>query len=70
MVRILEFQRPDESDTAQGAAGKSEELPKGHSADIIIFPGVRIDRKPNDDGSDDHPENSAKRVKRPARRDR
>lgn len=70
MVRILEFRRPEESAAAQGAEVKPEEMPKGHSADIIIFPGVRFERQPGDGGSDNHPEPSAKRVKHPARRDR
>lgn len=70
MVRILEFRRPEEFNPAQRADGKSDDLPKGHSAEIIIFPGVRIDRRPKTPGDDSLQDRAAKRVRGPSRRDR
>lgn len=72
MARILEFRHPVGSAAAQGAEVKPEKLPEGHSADIIMFPGPqgRSEGQPGADGSDNHPEPSAKQAKHPTRRDR
>ena len=69
MVRILEFQRPEESNPAQTTGGKSRDLPKGHSAEIVIFPGVRIERRANSSDDGDPPTRAAKRARGPSRRD-
>ena len=68
MVSILEFRRPDGSVPTRKAEGKVDKLPRGHSAEIIIFPGVRIERRSND-GDGDRPARGAKRARRPARAD-
>lgn len=69
MVRILEFQRPEESNPTQRADGRLEDLPKGHSAEIVIFPGVRIERRSKSSGDGDISTRAAKRARGPSRRD-
>lgn len=65
MVTILEFRRQGASDPAPEADTKPDELPKGHSAEIIIFPGVRIERQPGN-SSDDLEEDPARKARGPA----
>lgn len=68
MVTILEFQRPDETGQAGGAESKSRNLPKGHSAEIIIFPGVRIERRSESDAAEDVAKQPARSVRGSSRR--
>ncbi len=70
MVRILEFRRPADSNPAQRTDGKSDDLPKGHSAEIVIFPGVRIERRSKSSSDGNLPNRAAKRARGPSRRDR
>lgn len=65
MVRILEFRRPAPAGPARETGGPAEALPESHSAEIIIFPGVRIERQPRR-GDGDLPEDAAKQAGRPA----
>jgi len=44
MATIVEFRLPETDRKASGAALATEKYPKGRSAEIIIFPGVRIER--------------------------
>jgi len=70
MVNIIEFRRRDESVPRTVAESHMDSLPRGHSAEIVIFPGVRIDRQPLDRGDGGMPGSTAKRAKRPAGRNR
>jgi hypothetical protein len=67
MVKILEFRRQEGSEPARGPEDRPSELLEGHSAEIVIFPGVRIERAPKNDG--DLPKHTAKKLKTPAGRD-
>lgn len=69
MVRILEFRRPEHITPAQAAESRPSARPEGRSADIIIFPGVRIDRPLPRGGDDDRPNNARKQATGPLRRD-
>jgi len=69
MVRILEFRRPDASQSPATANRGAEKRPDGESAEIIIFPGVRIERKERG-GSGLRAKRRAKRAKGPSGRDR
>lgn len=66
MVNIIEFRCRDDIASRAVADSHPGSLPKGHSAEIVIFPGVRIDRQPLDRGDGGMPGNTAKRAKRPA----
>ncbi len=66
MADILEFRRPDSGVSVRAAEGKAGGPPKGRSAEIIIFPGVRIERRRAKGGDDDRPVRGARRVRRPA----
>lgn len=70
MVNIIEFRRRDEIAPRTVADGQRSGLPKGHSAEIVIFPGVRIDRQPLNRGDGGMTGGTAKRAKRPAGRNR
>lgn len=66
MVNIIEFRRRDEIAPRAVAESRTGGPPSGHSAEIVIFPGVRIERQPLDRGDGGMPDNAAKRTKRPA----
>lgn len=66
MVNIIEFRRQGDIAPRTVADGHTGNLPKGHSAEIVIFPGVRIDRQPWDRGDGGMPGSTAKSAKRPA----
>lgn len=70
MVNIIEFRRRDEIVPRTVAEIQPGGLPRGHSAEIVIFPGVRIERQPLERGDDDLSKGAAKKVKRPAGRGR
>lgn len=67
MVTILEFRQPDIDRAGQDAAPSSVKQPEGRSAEIIIFPGVRIERHKEPEMSSAAPK-TRKRAKRAARR--
>lgn len=65
MVRILEFRRPPPDVSGREAGATAEALPESHSAEVIIFPGVRIERRPRREGGDP-PGRAASRAEDPA----
>jgi hypothetical protein len=65
MVRILEFRCTPPADPAREAPDRAAALPEGHSAEIIIFPGVRIERQPRHGGGGS-PKRAAERAGSPA----
>lgn len=69
MVKILEFRCQEGSQRVREAENRTSELLEGHSAEIVIFPGVRIERQPKHDGDGDLSKRSLKEAKRPAGRD-
>lgn len=70
MVNIIEFRRRDEIAIRTLADGHTGSLPKGHSAEIVIFPGVRMDRQPLGQGDGGMSGGAVKRAKQPAGRNR
>jgi hypothetical protein len=67
MVTILEFRQPDIDRARPDAAPPPVKHPKGRSAEIIIFPGVRIERHKEPETPSVAPK-TRKRAKRTARR--
>lgn len=65
MVRILEF-RPRESWAGPRRPESTAGTVRRNQAEIIIFPGVRIERKPVDDGGGDTPSPYVGRARSPA----
>jgi len=70
MVRILEFRRPVATVPPKAVNAGSDLRAEGHSAEIIIFPGVRIDRRSMCAGNEDEPKQRAKRARSPSGRNR
>lgn len=70
MVRILEFRRPEATEPPKGVGAGSDMRPEGHSAEIIIFPGVRIDRHSIDARNGDESKQRVKRARSPYGRNR
>ena len=70
MVKILEFRRLEGTEPARETDGQKGDLPEGHSAEIVIFPGVRIERQSALESDDDHTKQAAEEAKRPIGRDR
>lgn len=66
MVTILEFRRPESSDPGQQAESEAPAFAEGHTAEVIIFPGVRIERQ-SPEGSDEDSHSSANRAEHPGR---
>jgi hypothetical protein len=69
MAKILEFRCQEEAQRPRETESGSSELPEGHSAEIVIFPGVRIERQPGHDSGGDLSKGSLKGMNRPAGRD-
>jgi hypothetical protein len=67
MVTILEFRQPEVDREESDAARAPVKHPKGRSAEIIIFPGVRIERHTKPETPSAEPK-TRKRRKRTARR--
>lgn len=67
MVTILEFRQPEIDREGPDVARALVNHPKGRSAEIIIFPGVRIERHPKPESPSVVPK-SRKRTKRMARK--
>lgn len=67
MVTILEFRQPEIDREGSDAAQAPVKHPKGRSAEIIIFPGVRIERHKPPESPGAAPK-TRKRAKRTARR--
>jgi hypothetical protein len=67
MVTILEFRQPENDRLESDIARTPVKYPKGRSAEIIIFPGVRIERNTKQSKSNVAPK-TRKRAKRTARR--
>ena len=67
MGMILEFHHPDADGDGVDAARENVKQPMGRSAEIIIFPGVRIERHRDPDTPTAAPK-TKKRAKRMARR--
>ena len=68
MATILEFRRPDEASQAPRADCQSDE-DTDQSADIIIFPGVRIERMDDDGAVDRQPATASGRHSETVRHD-
>ena len=66
MATIVEFRLPEADRKGSDAAQETVKHPKGRSAEIIIFPGVRIERhaEPNTDSVAPKPTKRAKRAVR------
>lgn len=67
MGMILEFRQPDSVSSAQEASRSDTNDTKGRSAEIIIFPGVRIERHEGSAPAKTRTK-TTKRTKRTARR--
>lgn len=67
MVTILEFRQPEIDREGSDATRATVKHPKGRSAEIIIFPGVRIERHKEPETPIVAPK-TRKRTKRTARR--
>ena len=67
MVTILEFRQPEIDREGSDAARAPMKHPKGRSAEIIIFPGVRIERHKKHETPRVAPK-TKKRAKQTARR--
>ena len=67
MVTILEFRQPEIDREGSDVSRAPVKHPKGRSAEIIIFPGVRIERHPKPETPSVTPK-TRKRTKRTARR--
>ncbi len=65
MATIVEFRQP-ETQKGSDASSAAKKRPRGPSAEIIIFPGVRIERpaEPATDGAAPKPKKRAKRTVR------
>ena len=68
MATILEFCRPDDASQAPRADCGSDEH-TDQSADIIIFPGVRIERRGGDAADEKQPAAASGRKSETVRRD-
>ena len=68
MATILEFCRPDDTSQAPKADCGSDEN-TDQAADIIIFPGVRIERQNGDAASQEQPAAASGRQTETVRRD-
>jgi len=66
MATIVEFRLPETDRKGSDAAQATVKHPKGRSAEIIIFPGVRIERhaEPKTDRAAPKPRKRAKRAVR------
>ena len=67
MVTILEFRQPEIDREGSDVTRATVKHPKGRSAEIIIFPGVRIERHKEPETPIAAPK-TRKRTKRTARR--
>jgi len=67
MVTILEFRQPENDREGPDVSRTTVKHPKGSSAEIIIFPGVRIERHPKSKTPGVAPK-TGKSTKRTARR--
>lgn len=69
MVTILEFHPPEHLGVGLDTPRAPVKHPQGRSAEIIIFPGVRIERHTEGEKATETPK-TRKRTKRTARRKR
>lgn len=69
MAVILEFNPTENERGGLDSNRTPEKLPRGHSAEIIIFPGVRIEHHKEDEKTS-APSKARKRTKRVVRRKR
>lgn len=67
MGTILQFRQPDQIEQTVNDIQTSLKQPKDHSAEIIIFPGVRIERHEEPETPEADP-GTRKRAKKAARR--
>ncbi|GBE42348.1 hypothetical protein BMS3Bbin10_00409 [bacterium BMS3Bbin10] len=66
MATIVEFRQPETQRKGSDASSATVKHPRGRSAEIIIFPGVRIERPAGSavDGAAPKPKKRAKRAVR------